>query len=140
MIVQPASLAGAYVIVPDEESYAANVLWVNGTILMPRGFPVTQKKLEGLRLPLRVLQQKSDSPHESNGPGLSTDSSDAAGPSSRGRRRKQGGPPASQKDRSAPNARGFRQDFARGRCLPRWAGGGRTAHQRSSERRLCLVV
>ena len=45
------------VLVPNEESYAANVLWMNGTILMPRGFPRTQAQLERLGLPLRVLEQ-----------------------------------------------------------------------------------
>jgi dimethylargininase len=45
------------VIVPDEEAYAANVLWVNGTLLLPRGFPRTEELCARLGLPLRVLDQ-----------------------------------------------------------------------------------
>jgi dimethylargininase len=44
-------------VVPAEETYAANVLWINGTLLMPKGFPRTQALLGGLGLPLRVLDQ-----------------------------------------------------------------------------------
>ena len=44
-------------VVPDEENYAANVLWINGTVLMPQGFPRTQALLEGLGVPLRILDQ-----------------------------------------------------------------------------------
>jgi dimethylargininase len=50
-------LAFEQVVVPSEESYAANVLWLNGTLLMPRGFPRTQALLERLGLPLRILDQ-----------------------------------------------------------------------------------
>jgi len=32
--------------VDDEESYAANSLWINGTVLVPNGFPKTRKKIE----------------------------------------------------------------------------------------------
>ncbi len=46
-----------HVIVPNDESYAANVLWIYGTILFPLGFPRTQRQLEGLGLPLLVLDQ-----------------------------------------------------------------------------------
>ncbi|MDP1823359.1 MAG: arginine deiminase family protein [Archangium sp.] len=44
-------------VVPADEAYAANVLWVNGTLLMPRGFPRTEAMLARLGLPLRVLEQ-----------------------------------------------------------------------------------
>ena len=44
-------------VVPDEEAYAANVLSINGTVLMPKGFLRAQAMLEGLGLPLRVLDQ-----------------------------------------------------------------------------------
>lgn len=44
-------------VVPEEESYAANVLWINGTLLMPQGFPRTQALLEGLGGPLVLLDQ-----------------------------------------------------------------------------------
>jgi dimethylargininase len=46
-----------HLIVPDDESYAANILWVNGTLLMPRGFPRTRELLETLALPIRELDQ-----------------------------------------------------------------------------------
>jgi dimethylargininase len=32
--------------VPEEESYAANCIWINGTVITPKGFPVTKKKIE----------------------------------------------------------------------------------------------
>lgn len=47
-----------HLIVPEEESYAANILWVNGTLLMPRGFPRTRELLEQLGLPIRELDQR----------------------------------------------------------------------------------
>jgi dimethylargininase len=32
--------------VPWEEAYAANSVWVNGTVLVPAGFPVTRERIE----------------------------------------------------------------------------------------------
>ena len=32
--------------VPEEESYAANCIWVNGTVIIPEGFPVTKQNIE----------------------------------------------------------------------------------------------
>jgi dimethylargininase len=32
--------------VPANESYAANSLWINGTVLVPEGFPVTLKRIQ----------------------------------------------------------------------------------------------
>lgn len=46
-----------HLIVPDDEGYAANVLSINGVLVMPRGFPKTQALLEKLELPLRILDQ-----------------------------------------------------------------------------------
>jgi len=37
------------------EAYAANVLWINGTLLVPRGFPKTRAKLTALGLPIVEL-------------------------------------------------------------------------------------
>lgn len=34
------------IVVPDEEAYAANAIWINGTVLIPVGFPATKQKLE----------------------------------------------------------------------------------------------
>lgn len=43
------------IVVDPEESYSANVLWINGTLLVPAGFPKTRKKLEALGLPMLDL-------------------------------------------------------------------------------------
>jgi dimethylargininase len=43
-------------LVEGEEAYAANTLWVNGTLLHPKGFPRTREKLEKLGLPLVELE------------------------------------------------------------------------------------
>lgn len=32
--------------VPEKESYAANCIWINGTVLIPDGFPITKQKIE----------------------------------------------------------------------------------------------
>jgi len=51
-------LAGHHLlVVPAEEAYAANVLWINGTILAPRGFPRTAALLAGAGLAVRLLDQ-----------------------------------------------------------------------------------
>lgn len=39
------------IIVPREEAYAANSLWVNGQVLIPAGFPETHAKIDALGLP-----------------------------------------------------------------------------------------
>ncbi len=36
------------ILVDDDESYAANSLWVNGKVLVPKGFPKTKGKIEGV--------------------------------------------------------------------------------------------
>lgn len=48
---------GAYdkIIVDPEEAYAANTLWLNRHLLVPKGFPITSKKLEILGLPIIEL-------------------------------------------------------------------------------------
>ena len=35
------------IVVPDEEAYAANCVWINGTVLVASGHPVTSQKIEG---------------------------------------------------------------------------------------------
>jgi len=35
--------------VPDNESSAANCIWVNGTVIMPAGFPTTKNKISQLK-------------------------------------------------------------------------------------------
>jgi len=34
------------IIIDEEESYAANSLWINGVVVVPEGFPKTRKKIE----------------------------------------------------------------------------------------------
>ncbi|WP_067521434.1 dimethylargininase [Endozoicomonas ascidiicola] len=36
------------IVVPAEESYAANCIWVNGKVIMPSGYPVTREKIAAL--------------------------------------------------------------------------------------------
>lgn len=43
-------------LVEAEEEYAANTLWVNGTLLYPAGFPRTREQLEKLGSPLIELE------------------------------------------------------------------------------------
>jgi len=31
--------------IPEEESYAANCVWINGTVLVPEGYPQTLQKI-----------------------------------------------------------------------------------------------
>ena len=44
------------IVVNAEEAYAANVLWVNGHILMPKGFPDTRQKLGALEAEIIELE------------------------------------------------------------------------------------
>ncbi len=50
--------------VPENESYAANCIWVNGTVIIPSGFPVTKKRISDLGYSVIDLDmtefQKSD--------------------------------------------------------------------------------
>jgi dimethylargininase len=43
------------IVVPPEEAYAANTLWVNGTLITPRGFPKTRARLDALNVPVVEL-------------------------------------------------------------------------------------
>lgn len=43
------------ILVDDDEEYAANILWVNGTLLHPKGFPKARHQLEQLGMPLIEL-------------------------------------------------------------------------------------
>jgi dimethylargininase len=43
------------IMVGNEESYAANTLWINNHLLMPKGFPSTKAKLKRLGLPIIEL-------------------------------------------------------------------------------------
>jgi dimethylargininase len=52
---QPAFASFQKILVDDDEAYAANTLWVNGTLLMPAGFPKTHAKLAKLGQPIIEL-------------------------------------------------------------------------------------
>jgi len=41
--------------VPAHEAYAANALWINGTVLVPLGFPVTQANIEKAGYPVIIV-------------------------------------------------------------------------------------
>ncbi len=43
------------IVVEDDEAYARNCLYINGTIIVPAGFPKTLAKLEALGVPLILL-------------------------------------------------------------------------------------
>jgi dimethylargininase len=45
-----------HVVVDAEEVYAANTLWINGTLLTPAGYPRTRRRLEALGLPIVELE------------------------------------------------------------------------------------
>lgn len=34
------------IVIPEEESYAANCIWMNGTVIVPKGYPTVQKEIE----------------------------------------------------------------------------------------------
>lgn len=38
--------------IPEEEAYAANCIWVNGTVLVPSGYPAVKAAVEGLGYPV----------------------------------------------------------------------------------------
>lgn len=38
--------------IPEEESYAANCIWVNGTVLIPAGFPIAKQKIIAAGYPI----------------------------------------------------------------------------------------
>jgi len=40
------------IVVAEDEAYAANSLWINGTVLVPRGFPQTRRKIEMAGYPI----------------------------------------------------------------------------------------
>lgn len=42
--------------VPEEEAYAANSIWVNGTVLVPSGFPRTRERIENAGIKTVALQ------------------------------------------------------------------------------------
>jgi len=43
------------IVLDEKETYAANTLWVNDFLIMPRGFPTAKKQLSALNLPIIEL-------------------------------------------------------------------------------------
>jgi dimethylargininase len=43
------------ILIPPGEEYAANTLWVNGTLITPAGYPATRKLLDALGMPVIEL-------------------------------------------------------------------------------------
>jgi dimethylargininase len=55
-LARQAAFAGyKKVILDEDEAYAANSLWVNHALLMPKGFPKTHQKLSALGMPIIEL-------------------------------------------------------------------------------------
>ena len=42
-------------IIPEEEAYAANCIWVNGTVIVPAGFPAVKAAVESLGYPVLLV-------------------------------------------------------------------------------------
>lgn len=40
------------IVIPEEESYAANCIWVNGTVIIPAGFPIALQKIRAAGYPV----------------------------------------------------------------------------------------
>jgi dimethylargininase len=45
-VSDPAFEKYSKIVVDEKEQYAANSLWINGSVLVPKGFPETKKKIE----------------------------------------------------------------------------------------------
>jgi len=45
----------AKIVLPDTDAYAANTLWINGTLIVPRGFPRAKRALARQGLPIVEL-------------------------------------------------------------------------------------
>jgi dimethylargininase len=52
---KPAFAGYQYIVVDEDEAYACNALYINGTLIMPSGFPRTWSKLEALGQPVVEL-------------------------------------------------------------------------------------
>lgn len=52
---EPAFSGFEHILLDRKESYAANTLWINGTLLMPAGYPEIQTRLRNLDYPIITL-------------------------------------------------------------------------------------
>ena len=41
--------------IPEAEAYAANCIWVNGTVIVPEGYPAVKAAVEGLGYPVLTV-------------------------------------------------------------------------------------
>ena len=41
--------------IPEEEAYAANCIWVNGTVIVPQGYPAVEKAVRDLGYPVLLV-------------------------------------------------------------------------------------
>lgn len=53
---EPAFAGFERLVLEAEENYAANTLWINGTLLVPAGYPRITARLEGLGYPVVTLE------------------------------------------------------------------------------------
>ena len=43
------------IVVPEEEAYGANCIWMNGTVIVPEGYPTVQKAVEDVGYPVIIV-------------------------------------------------------------------------------------
>ena len=43
------------IVIPEDESYAGNTLWINDTLITPQGYPYTLAQIEKLGMPIIQL-------------------------------------------------------------------------------------
>jgi dimethylargininase len=43
------------IVIPQEESYAANCIWMNGTVIVPEGYPTVKKAVEDAGYPVLLV-------------------------------------------------------------------------------------
>lgn len=44
-----------HIIIPENEAYAANCIWMNGTVIVPAGFPTTEKRIRNAGYPVIIV-------------------------------------------------------------------------------------
>ena len=54
-ISDPALKKFNFIEIPEEESYAANSLWINDTVLVPEGYPITRQKIKDAGYAIREV-------------------------------------------------------------------------------------
>ena len=54
-VTKPEFAAYNRVEIPEEEAYAANCIWVNGTVIVPQGYPAVEKAVRDLGYPVILV-------------------------------------------------------------------------------------